>query len=167
MPTQNKIIKDGKVCVDEWQLLSEDSAAVKEVADKSILPLSTFLKLSDSLSSTTHLGVWINNDIDINEVAEKIIHLPLIAIQFPGFMDGRGFSLARLLRDRFNYTGEIRAVGHVIRDQLCYLNRCGFNAFVLDDNINLDKALESLSDFKEAYQTSVDKPSPLFRRRMN
>jgi uncharacterized protein (DUF934 family) len=80
-------------------------------------------------------------------------------------MDGRGFSVARLLRERYGFTGELRASGGVIRDQLCYLQRCGFSSFDLDADINIEAAVESLNDFSEGYQISVDLPTPLFRRR--
>ncbi len=90
--------------------------------------------------------------------------IPLIAINFPAFMDGRGFSYARELRER-GFSGELRATGHFIRDQLTYLARCGFNAFDMADESELEEALGSLADFTEAYQASADQPLPLFRRR--
>jgi uncharacterized protein (DUF934 family) len=81
-------------------------------------------------------------------------------------MDGRSFSTARLLRERYGFTGELRAVGNFIRDQLCYLRRCGVNAFAFTrEDMNLEDALKSLGDFSEYYQASVDQPLPLFRRR--
>ena len=90
--------------------------------------------------------------------------IPLILINFPAFMDGRGFSYARELRER-GYTGELRAVGHFIRDQLTYLARCGFNAFQMADDSQLEDALHSLDDLSEYYQAATDQPLPLFRRR--
>ncbi|MGH1486177.1 MAG: DUF934 domain-containing protein [Cellvibrionaceae bacterium] len=161
-----QIIKDGKVIDNEWQLLSayEDASTVIIPQGKVIVHLD-ILQQQNALSERSDTGVLINNDVELSEIAEKIVQLPLIAIDFPVFMDGRGFSLARVLRERYQYQGEIRAVGHVIRDQLCYLQRCGFNAFSFDESVDLDAALASLSDFTEAYQTSVEKPEPLFRRR--
>ena len=73
--------------------------------------------------------------------------------------------MASLLRDRYNYRGEIRAVGGFIRDQLYLLNRCGFNAFKFAEDINLSEAAKSLEDFSETYQVSADQENPLFRRR--
>lgn len=95
---------------------------------------------------------------------EHLDEIPMVLINFPTFMDGRGFSYARELRER-GYTGEIRAVGHFIRDQLTYLGRCGFNAFQLEDETLLEDALKSLSVFTEYYQASINEPQPLFRRR--
>lgn len=91
--------------------------------------------------------------------------LSVIAIEFPHFTDGRGYSIARLLRERHGYKGEVRAVGEVLRDNLFYLSRCGFDSFEVSDASKLEEALEGLSDFSEGYQASVERPQPLFRRR--
>jgi uncharacterized protein (DUF934 family) len=90
--------------------------------------------------------------------------IPLVAINFPTFMDGRGFSYARELRER-GFRGELRATGRFIRDQLAYLARCGFDAFEMEDASELEEALASLNDFSEFYQASAAQPQPLFRRR--
>jgi uncharacterized protein (DUF934 family) len=164
MPQNKQIIVDGQVVTDDWQLITELEESGVIPSTKVIVPLSVWSN-DTALKNREDIGVWINNDIDLAEIDESIINLPLIAVDFPGFMDGRGFSLARLLRERYGYKGEIRAIGHVIRDQLCYLKRCGFNAFCLRDENDLSAALASLNDFNEAYQTSVDQPLPLFRRR--
>ena len=89
----------------------------------------------------------------------------VIAINFPKFGDGRGYSIARLLRERYGYKGELRAVGQVARDQLFYMESCGFDAFLLRDGEDPEEALTGFSDFSEAYQASVAQPIPLFRRR--
>jgi len=166
MPTQSKMIKDGHVVDDVWELLPTDSDNSSPVIPEghTIVPLSVFMAQPE-LKNRNDIGVWLSNDSDLNHVAEELITLPLIAIDFPVFMDGRGFSLARLLRERYGYQGEIRAIGHIIRDQLCYLKRCGFNAFTFAESVNLNDAIASLNDFTEAYQTSIDMPEPLFRRK--
>ena len=96
---------------------------------------------------------------------EHIHEIPLAMVNFPTFMDGRGFSYGRELREH-GYRGELRAVGHFMRDQLTYLSRCGFDAFQMEDEAELEGALESLRDFSEYYQASIDQPQPLFRRRL-
>jgi uncharacterized protein (DUF934 family) len=88
-----------------------------------------------------------------------------VEVNFPSFTDGRGYSIARLLRERFGYRGELRAVGEVQRDQLFNLARCGFDAFVLKKDDDAADALAALNDFSEVYQASVERPLPLFRRR--
>ena len=88
-----------------------------------------------------------------------------VEVNFPSFTDGRGYSIARLLRERHGYGGELRAVGDVQRDQVFYLARCGFDAFQLREGEDAEAALAALGDFSEAYQASVERPQPLFRRR--
>lgn len=98
-------------------------------------------------------------------VAARLAAAARVDVHFPRFTDGRGYSIARLLRERFGYRGELRAVGDVRRDQLFYLSRVGFDAFLLPEGEDGEAALAALRDFSEAYQASVDRPQPLFRRR--
>jgi len=88
-----------------------------------------------------------------------------VEVNFPKFGDGRGYSIARLLRERYGYRGELRAVGHITRDLLFYLESCGFDAFELRAGEDPKAALAGFEDFSEAYQASVARPQPLFRRR--
>jgi len=101
------------------------------------------------------------------DLREDLSRLSLIAIRFPVFTDGRGYSIARLLRERYGYTGELRAVGDIMRDQLFYLSRVGFDAFLLREGEVAEEALAAFDSFSEAYQASVERPSPLFRRRVS
>ncbi len=111
------------------------------------------------------VGVWLNSDEEPEELVDDIQSLQVIAINFPTFADGRGYSIARLLRERYGYTGELRAIGDVLRDQLFYMSRCGFDTFSVREDRDINDALEGLSDFSEVYQTSTEQPKPLFRRR--
>jgi uncharacterized protein (DUF934 family) len=90
--------------------------------------------------------------------------IELIAINFTNFMDGRGFSHARELRER-GYKGELRATGNFLIDQSHYLQRCGFDSFEFAEDINLEDALLQLNPFDEHYQGAIDNPTPLFSRR--
>lgn len=162
MPSNKLMIKDGQVIENTWVLLTEENATTTE--QPSIIPLGPYLADADTKASG-NIGVFLENDTDLIEVAEQLLDAPVIAINFPGFMDGRGFSIARLLRERYGYQGEIRAVGHVIRDQLTYLKRCGFTSFCFAEDVDVNAALNSLNDFTEAYQTSVELTEPLFKRR--
>jgi uncharacterized protein (DUF934 family) len=110
------------------------------------------------------LGIWIDSDEEVEDIGEKANMFPVIAINFPSFTDGRGFTAGRLLRERYGYNGQLRAIGHVIRDQLFYLKRCGFDAFQLREGTDLEEALKSLNDFSVTYQGDADDPNPLFRR---
>jgi uncharacterized protein (DUF934 family) len=102
---------------------------------------------------------------DPAKFADRFGAVARIEVNFPSFTDGRGYSIARLLRERHGYDGELRAVGDVQRDQLFYLARCGFDSFLLRTGEDADDALSAFNDFSEAYQASVERPQPLFRRR--
>ena len=110
-------------------------------------------------------GVALGTADDPAAIAADLDRISTIVIEFPQFTDGRGYSMARLLRERYGFKGEIRAAGDVLRDNLFYLSRCGFDSFVLGDQSKLDEALSGLSDFSDGYQASVERPQPLFRRR--
>jgi uncharacterized protein (DUF934 family) len=159
-----KIIKDSQVVNDDWLIVEGTETSIPEGVSL-LLPFTLWQTHNDTLTHRNDIGVWFDSEeMPTTEHAEALNALPLIAIRFPVFTDGRGFSIARLLRERFNYTGELRAFGYVLRDQLCYMKRCGFNSFVLQEHANIEAAAESLRDFTEFYQTSVDQPIPLFRR---
>ncbi|MBZ5487853.1 DUF934 domain-containing protein [Halomonas aquamarina] len=100
------------------------------------------------------------------ELAADLAPLPAVSIDFPSFTDGRGYSLARLLRERFGYAGEVRAVGDVLVDQLDYMRRCGFNAMALRDDQDPADALRLLNSFSVRYQTDVEERQALFERRL-
>lgn len=166
-----QLILDGRIVANEWRLLphtDEDTEITAEslAPGKVILPYSVWRSLRRALAARKgEVGVWLDSDETADLVGENAGELPLIAVHFPTFADGRGFTTARLLRERYGYRGELRAVGAFMRDQLTYLRRCGFNAFAYEGEQPLGGLLESLQDFSESYQTAVDQPQPLFRRR--
>ncbi|MBT3411078.1 MAG: DUF934 domain-containing protein, partial [Halieaceae bacterium] len=125
-----------------------------------LLDLEQWLQANDRATR----AVMLEPGETLAPLLEHIDDIPLVLVNFPTFMDGRGFSYGRELRER-GYRGELRAVGHFMRDQLTYLSRCGFDAFQFEDEQELEEALASLADFSEYYQASVDQPEPLFRRR--
>jgi uncharacterized protein (DUF934 family) len=89
---------------------------------------------------------------DPASIADRLPGAAWVEVSFPKFGDGRGYSLARLLRERYGYRGELRAVGQVTRDNLQYLERCGFDAFLLRDGEDPREALRGFEDFSAAYQ---------------
>ena len=98
-------------------------------------------------------------------VAARLARVARVEVHFPKFGDGRGFSIGRLLRERYGYKGELRAVGHITRDHLFFLESCGFDAFELRAGEDAQAALGAFDDFSESYQASPRRPLPLFRRR--
>ena len=102
---------------------------------------------------------------DLEVVAGRLAGVSRVEVNFPKFGDGRGYSIGRLLRERYGYKGELRAVGQVARDLLLYMERCGFDSFELREGEDPQAALGAFGDFSEAYQASATQPLPLFRRR--
>jgi uncharacterized protein (DUF934 family) len=159
-----QILKDTQVVSDNWILLDENAESLP--TGDLLLSFEQWQSFAEQLSNHSgSIGVWLEGHAEIEQIIEPLLNLPLIAINFPKFADGRGFSAARLIKERYNYAGELRAIGGFIRDQLYLLNRCGFNAFQFSDENELSDAAESLKDFSENYQVSVDQENPLFRRR--
>lgn len=162
-----KIIKHHAVIQDHWQLLERGSIGALPFDGDVIVPLDLWASERATLSFRLgRIGVWLDADADPATLAPDLAHFSVIAIRFANFTDGRGYSLARLLRERYAYRGELRAIGDILRDQLYYLSRCGFDAFALRPDQNAEQALAALDDFSEAYQASVERPEPLFRRRI-
>lgn len=157
-------LKDSAIVENTWQLVGTNTETLPQ--GDILVSVSQWQEQHDELANHPGaLGVWIDSHEEIEGFAESIKQLPVIAINFPKFADGRGFSIARLLRERYDYRGEIRAVGQIIRDQLFLMQRCGFNGFVFGPDVDLEEARKSLQDFSDAYQVAVDQPEPLFRRR--
>jgi uncharacterized protein (DUF934 family) len=102
---------------------------------------------------------------DPASVADRLDRVARVEVNFPKFGDGRGYSIARLLRERYGYKGELRAVGEVVRDHLYYMENVGFDAFLLREGEDPVEALTGFDDFSEAYQATATRPVPLFRRR--
>lgn len=146
---------------DSFVVVGEDTIASE---GDLLLSLEQWQAHRDQLSQRT-VGVWLKPDEFAEQIAADLEKLALVAIEFPKFADGRGYSTARLLRERYRFTGPIRAIGDVLLDQLQYMHRCGFDQFALRDDQKLANAPRTLNYFSEAYQTSVERPQPLFRRR--
>ncbi len=110
------------------------------------------------------MAVWLAPGEEPKDLEDDLAALPLVAIHFPAFKDGRGYSYARELRTRYKFDGEVRATGDVLRDQLFYMTRCGFNAFEVRADRNIEEALQGLKDFSVTYQADVNDPRPIYRR---
>jgi uncharacterized protein (DUF934 family) len=163
-----EIIKDKQVVQDDWTVLRlQESDTAENVAipsGKVILPLQVWQAQRSAFSGRNDVGVWLASDERPEALKDDIAAIPVIAVDFPKFADGRGYSIAYNLRARLGYKGELRAIGDVLRDQLFYMQRVGFNAFATRPDRNIRDALKGLTDFSEAYQASWDQKSPLFRR---
>jgi uncharacterized protein (DUF934 family) len=163
------VIRHGRVEDDRWRFVGVDPAEGPGPLPEGaiVVPLATWAARRDELvARATPVGVWLGPADDPFALAVDAAGLPLIAVQFPKFADGRGYSTAVLLRTRIGYRGELRAFGDVGRDQLLSLARCGFDAFSLAPHRDPEAALAAFQTFSLRYQGSVDDPVPLFRKRL-
>lgn len=161
-----RIIKDGAIVEDQWQQLTADALAEEQALPDGpvIVPLAYWQAHRETLQARGQVAVCLEPGEEPSALAGDLNELPLIAIDFPAFKDGRGYSYARELRTRYGYKGEIRAVGDVLRDQLFYMHRVGFNAFVVRADRDIEDALNGLRDFSVTYQGDVHDPRPIYRR---
>jgi uncharacterized protein (DUF934 family) len=160
------LIRNRAIVEDRWTLL-RDAALLADVPINTpvIVPLALWQAEHHVLAGRAAVGVWLKPSHDPEALAGDVAHLPLIAIDFPKFVDGRGYSSARLLREKYRFGGELRAIGDVLHDQLYYLRQCGFDAFAVRADQNFADAIGGLDDFSDNYQSTVVHPVPLFRRR--
>lgn len=167
------IIKNRAIVNDDWTVVraAEDGtlpAVAALPAGKVLVPLALWQADRVALiasRSATELGVWLAPDSEPADIAGDFDKLALIGVDFPVFRDGRGYSIGRLLRERYGYKGELRAIGDVLRDQVRLMYRCGFDAYSVREDKDIHDALKAFDDFTVQYQGAVDDPTPLFRRR--
>ncbi|WP_312932870.1 DUF934 domain-containing protein [Pseudomonas sp.] len=162
-----RIIKNGQIIDETWHLLPKETSFDELTnCDDYIVPLQMWRDHAHALKARDGgLGVWLDADEEAEEIGADVAQFQVIALNFPAFTDGRNYSNARLLRDRYQFKGELRAIGDVLRDQLFYMARCGFDAFAVRADKDPVDALEGLKDFSVTYQGATDEPLPLFRRR--
>ena len=163
-----QIILNREIVADDWSVLrlgeGQSVADVVVPEGKVIVPLAVWLANAEALAARPAVGVWIGADERPEVLKGQLDQFAVVAVDFPKFTDGRGFSIAYNLRMRLGYKGELRAIGDVLRDQLFSMQRCGFNAFAHRQDRSIVDALKGLTDFSETYQASVDQKLPLFRR---
>jgi uncharacterized protein (DUF934 family) len=160
------LIKNRQLLHDAWRIVQSPEDLVAHVSDGNlIVPLQVWKAQRNALLARLgRTGVWLGPADDPAELFASAPLPELIAVHFPAFTDGRGYSTARLLRERHGFRGEIRAIGDVLRDTLFDLARCGFDAFALRADQDAEAALKAFDDFGEVYQAAADR-GPLFARR--
>jgi len=158
-----KIIKDRKVVEDDWCHLDDDAALP---AGNITVSIKRWQQQHETLSHHEGgLGIRLSGEDSLEEIVPVLERFQLVVLVFPVFTDGRCYSYARLLRDRYRFQGEIRAQGDVLYDQLFYMSQCGINSFELANPDSLTQALVAFDAFSESYQATVLRPEPLYRRR--
>ncbi|MDQ8024268.1 MAG: DUF934 domain-containing protein [Moraxellaceae bacterium] len=165
----------GKVVL--FKLTGDATATAEEIAATDIpaqgrvlVPLAVWLARKDELAARVaarEVGVWVETHELVEDLVASVHDinaLPLIAIHVERFADGRIYSAGALLRTRYGYRNELRALGDVLRDQLFFFKRTGFDAFLIRADRSAEDALASLKDFSDPYQAAVDDKRPLWRR---
>lgn len=161
-----KLSSSGDIQQDDWVWMEDDNLADGQPlpAANTIVPLAYYAR-NIQQSRAQGWGVWLDTEADVQALRDEAPHIPLVAIKFLAFADGRGFSQARMLRKNLQYSGELLAAGAFMQDQLCYLKRCGFDSFTIAEDADVDSLRRSLQDFSDGYQADAQQPTPLFRRR--
>lgn len=163
-----QIIKNKTVVADDWNVLrlseAESPETVLVQTGKILVPLKVWQAQHESLQPRADIGIWFASDERVEAVQDEVARFPVIAVDFPKFADGRGYTIAYRLRKRAGYGGELRAIGDVLRDQLFYMQRAGFDAFAVRADKDIQAAVSGLNDFSVSYQASADEAQPLFRR---
>jgi uncharacterized protein (DUF934 family) len=145
-----RILRRHEIVTDEWRLLGEDATD----ADALIVPLAELRKdTAQWLSRPGRLGIRVAPAESVESLADVLPRVALVAVEFPGVGEGRGFSHARLLRQRLKFTGELRAVGGGVKqDKIFLLARCGFDSFELPESEIGDEALAAFRRYDVVYQ---------------
>ncbi len=156
-----QIIKDRQIQQDQWQIFTAEGELPSE--GDYLVGLAAWNARGSASPRSGKVGLILRPGDDVSSI-QHLDALPLVAIEFPKFTDGRGYTMARLLRDRLGYRGDLRAVGNVLRDQLLYMRRCGFTEFALQPGKDIQGALEAFDELPVRYQADSELPQPLFSR---
>lgn len=160
-----KLIKNGQICDDDFIRVTADHQGALPDANV-LVDVATLNSRQTEVAAHGKLkGVLLSSAEHPELIADQLQSLDLVAIDFPQFADGRGYSYAYLLRTRYGFKGEVRAVGDVFKDTLYYLKRCGFDSYAVRSDKDPADAMEALNTFSQPYQASVDLQQPLFKRR--
>lgn len=166
-----QLIKNNAVTADSWTTLElaegETPESVALPDGDIIFPLAVWqARKTEIVSRHKRIGLLLKGEDRVEDIAADLDYFIVIAVDFPKFVDGRGYSTASLLRQRYGYQGELRAVGDVLHDQLFFMRRVGFDSYALKDGKDVTYALQAaFASFSDAYQASTSQPQPYFRRR--
>lgn len=155
-----KLIKNGEFVPNPWVIA--EPGAIENLTDYTLVHVKDWAHVAQTGKIC---GLWLSADDGLDSLPAGLKNIPVVAINFPAFMDGRGFSIARQIREQKNYPGELRAIGNFIQDQVFMMKRCGFDAYLVADDADLESFKTTLGILTDYYQAAVDEPRPLFRRR--
>ncbi|HVA13663.1 MAG TPA: DUF934 domain-containing protein [Stellaceae bacterium] len=159
------LAEDGSLGEDHWRHLNDEEAI--PASGPVTVSLAQWQKAEPALRERRDpLGLRLPNTIAPQEIAADLAHFALLVLSFPKFTDGRAYSQARLLRTRFAYAGELRAAGEVLRDQLLFMRRCGFNSFVVGERAVKESWATAFGEFDVFYQEAPDGRPWVMRQRL-
>lgn len=164
----SRLIKDNAIVDDRYTTVAPaEDGSLTLPAGPILVSLATWQAHREALLAHPHdKGVQLKPSEFADAIVDDVDQLALVAVEFPAFADGRGYSTGYILRSRYGFKGELRAVGDVFKDTLFYQQRSGFNAFAVRDDKNMDDALLGLQTFTTPYQGTANDPAPLYRRRL-
>jgi uncharacterized protein (DUF934 family) len=165
MPTRIKLTADGRfeLVEDPFTAVTDDWAIPKGDV---IISLTRFQAEGDRLlAEGRKVGVKLESAEEVEALAYDLPRIAVVALDFPKFGDGRAFTNARLLRDRYGYAGEVRAVGDVIRELAGQMVRCGFDAFGPSDGSSVDAWAQAAHRYRHVYQRAADARPPAYVER--
>ena len=155
-----RVIEQGKLVDDVWH--RADDSEQLPLESPVIVSLARLRKGIDSLlGRNAPLGVLVPSDTSTDDLADLIDRVSMFVIEFPKFRDGRGYTIARNLREHHHFKGELRASGHTLPDQYTFLIRCGFNSVEIPEGANSERWAEAMRSFDIAYQSMLDEDAPL------
>ena len=158
------LLKDGAVAADLWQRVGKDEALPAE--GPVVVSFARWQAERETLvGRNAPLGVRLCNTDDVAALADDLDRIELVVLEFPKFSDGRAYSQARILRERYGYRGELRAAGNVLRDQLLFMQRCGFDAFELTHDQPTQVWVSAINEFTVFYQPAGDGRASVMQRR--
>lgn len=161
----SRILRGRAIVEDDWTL-DADGIGDSPPGGKLIVSLARWRAEREALLGRgSAIGVQLPNSEDVEALYPELANRPVIALQFPSFADGRALTQAVLLRNRLGYTGELRALGDVVRDLVFWLGRCGFDVIVPRPDQDLDECRRALDEIRLAYQPAADAHPPVWTRR--
>lgn len=158
------LLKDGKLVEDTWRFVEDDNDVPQDGAV--IVSLNRWLEGNgDLIGRDDPVGVKLRSDQSPAQLIDGLDRIALVAVDFPVFTDGRSYSSARLLRERYGYQGQIRATGEVLLDQYGFMLRCGIDEIQISDADDVLEWLSAASIMSRHYQPAADGVSAIWARR--
>lgn len=159
------LLKNGRIAEDAWEKVGDDAALPED--RPALITHVRWVAEKDELSKrNAPLGIALPNTLDVLDFGAEACRFDLIVLHFPKFSDGRAYSQARLLRERFGYRGELRASGEVLRDQLLHMHRAGFDAFEIARPDAAEVFAKALASFSAYYQPTGNSPLTVWHQRL-